>query len=323
MRALVVGAVLVAGASLADGKPLRTVSFEPGSGLCAIEDSGAIRCTEPEKLPANVKPRDIAHAYDLWVVDEHGKLFAWSPYPGELQPIAVPFAVREVEHVGSKLCAFGELGELACGKPDQKKLEVVAGSTKTKFRSIAFDDDAAWLIDDHDALWCLGGRNCARLYRASKHVAANTPLRDPAWGKAYPNELETGELPDAPLWRVADSVKRVLPTGDVCIERTKEPGTLTCWGFGNGPYVSPLPKADELVTFGAFLCARTKDTITCRWQRALKPDVYTFTIKNAVRMFVGGFELCVASADGGLACTQPKDGKLPALAPVIWATPRS
>lgn len=322
MRALFVAAVVVAGASIAEGKPLRTVSFELSSGLCAIEDSGAIRCTTPEKLPAGIKPRDIAHAYALYVVDEHGKLFAWSDYPAELQPIAVPFAVREAEFIGSQLCAFGEHGELACGKQSASTLEVVAGSAKTTFRSVAFDNDAAWLIDDHGALWCLGRSNCARLYRASKHVAANTPLREPAWAKGYPNGLDP-DGPDAPLWRVTDSVKRVLPGGDTCIERTKESGTLTCWGWGKAPYVSPMPKADELVTFGAFLCARTKDTVTCRWQRALKPDVYTFTVKNAARMYVGSFDLCVASADGGLACTEPKDGKLPPLTPVTWATPRS
>jgi hypothetical protein len=321
VRTLLLAGLLVATSSVASAKPLREVSFGLASDLCAIDDGGAIRCVHTSELPPSFKARDIAYAGDLYVVDEHGKLFAWPMYPHELQPIAVPFAVREVEKVGSKLCAFGEHGELACDKPDEKKLAIVPGSAKTTFRSVVFDDDAVWLIDDHAALWCMGGRNCARLYRASKHVPANTSLRDAAWTKAYPNEINTGDLPDAPLWRVTDSVTRVLPTGDACIERTKEPGTLTCWGFGSAPSSSPLPKADELVTFGAFLCARTKDTVTCRWQSVKKPDVYTFTVKNAARMFVGGFKLCVASADGALACTEPADGKLPPLTPVTWASP--
>lgn len=325
--------LLLTVAPAAASGPLRAFSVKALGELCIVDGNGKILCIKPRDYPKiDVAARDLARAYHPIVVREDGTLVRVSGYRKQLDPIAIGFAVREAEFVGKSLCVFGEKGEFACGELDAKATKLAATPSKTRFVSVTFGYNTAWLIDDRGALWCQGSGNCARLRAAAGKARPGTSLLDPAMTRAYPKSIDT--VPDASLWRVTDGVSRVHAGGDTCIELAKEPGSLTCWNFIRGPWKLPRPKADEVLVAGSHLCMRKRDTITCtfidtpikrpaEWKGVYpekKPVTNSFTMKGAARLHTGGDELCVEDSKGLLACTElTGNDKMKPLSSITWA----
>jgi hypothetical protein len=314
------GALVLLAAGTAAADPLRAVKEPEFGGICAIRADDRLVCEKADDLPWKTLPvRDIVLSYNPLVVGTDGTLARVRRGPeAKLEPIALGFKAAAAGQVGQhKLCVAGEHGELACQKfdPDTDRA-FDALPVAAKIVDVAFSHEQMWALDERGGLWCAGGSSCGRAYTAS----GGRP--GPLLGLAARWPLPTAMPADAPLFHVADGVARMLATGgSPCFELTSRADELVCVSASKGAYTIPTPQADEVVTAGVMLCARTGERITCQipGTRYVEPVTMTITAKGAVKMFGGSEKLCVENGRGELACTQLRN-PLADPTPVVWAT---
>lgn len=312
MRALAILALLSAPAFAG---PLRGVRAINGGALCAVRDTGEIVCDKETNLPpAAVAARDFVPAVHPIIVRSDGSVVRLHLGETKLEPVAVKFKVKSAGLVGevSELCVVGEKGELACGHFDVYGKDAIELSrVEGTFVDVQFSGKDLWAVDDRGALWCRGPSNCARTAAAAQAApqAGLVALR-----QAYPSVTDVPA--EAPLTRISSNVHRIYASGDPCVEVSADPKALLCWGLFK-PVPMTRPTADELITAGDRVCARTRDKIQCQgiYDRTKSS---TLTVKDAAKMHYGWGQFCVSTKTGALHCGDINS--LSSLQAVTWAS---